>query len=125
MMILLRIACAMEKLRFLNIRDEYTRECLAGIPRRSWEHQQAIEALSGLFARKGCPAYIRGDNGREFTATLLKQWLQDLGVSTAYVAPGSPWANGYCESFNSNPLSKASLMITSIRRVSIGQTQFD
>ena len=90
-----------KKLRFLNIIDEYTRECLASIPRRSWKHQQVIEVLSGLFVLKGCPVYLRSDNGSEFTATRLKQWLQDLGVKTAYIEPGSPWENGYCESFNS------------------------
>ena len=79
-----------KKLRFLNIIDEYTRECLASIPRRSWKHQQVIEVLSGLFVLKGCPAYIRSDNGSEFTAKMLKQWLQDLGVATAYIEPGSP-----------------------------------
>ncbi|HPJ03547.1 MAG TPA: IS3 family transposase, partial [Candidatus Limiplasma sp.] len=88
-----------KKLRFLNIIDEYTRECLASIPRRSWRHQQVIEALSGLFVLKGCPAYLRSDNGSEFTANMLKQWLRDLGVTTAYIEPGSPWENGYCESF--------------------------
>ena len=90
-----------KRLRWLNIIDEYTRECLASIPRRSWQHQQIIELLSGLFVLKGCPSNLRSDNGTEFTATLLKQWLQDLGVATAYIEPGSLWENEYCESFNS------------------------
>ena len=89
------------KLRWLNIIDEYSRECLISIPQRSWRHQQIIEILSGLFVTKGCPAYIRSDNGSEFTATMLRQWLHDLGIATAYIEPGSPWENGYCESFNS------------------------
>lgn len=89
------------KLRWLNIIDEYTRECLASIPRRSWRHQYIIEVLSGLFVTRGCPAYIRSDNGSEFTATRLMEWLRNLNVSTAYIEPGSPWENGYCESFNS------------------------
>ncbi len=59
-----------------------------------------IEVLSGLFVLKGCPAYLRSNNSSELTATRLKQWLQDLGVTTAYIEPGSPWENGYCESFN-------------------------
>ncbi len=59
--------------RFLNIIDEYIRECLAGIPRRSWRHRQAIEVLSGLFVLKGCPAYLRRDNGTEFSAKRLRQ----------------------------------------------------
>ena len=49
---------------------------------------------------KGCPAYIRSDNGSEFIATRLRDWLADVGVDTAYIEPGSPWENGYCESFN-------------------------
>ncbi len=89
------------KIRWLNIIDEYSRECLASIPRRSWRHQYIIEILSGLFITKGCPAYIRSDNGSEFTATRLMEWLQNLNISTAYIEPGSPWENGYCESFNS------------------------
>lgn len=89
------------KIRWLNLIDEYTRECLASIPRRSWKHQNIIEVLSGLFLTKGCPEYIRSDNGSEFTANMLKKWLRDLGILTAYIEPGSPWENGYCESFNS------------------------
>lgn len=89
------------KVRWLNIIDEYTRECLASLPRRSWKHQNIIAVLSGLFLTKGCPAYIRSDNGSEFTANILKKWLSDLGILTAYIEPGSPWENGYCESFNS------------------------
>lgn len=89
------------KIRWLNIIDEYTRECLASIPRRSWKHQNIIEVLSGLFLTKGCPEYIRSDNGSEFTAIMLKKWLSNLGILTAYIEPGSPWENGYCESFNS------------------------
>ena len=60
-----------------------------------------IEALYGLFGLKGCPTYIRSDNGSEFVAIHLKQWLQDIGITTAYIEPGSPWENSYCESINS------------------------
>ena len=88
------------KVRWLNIIDEYSRECLASIPRRSWKHQDIIETLSGLFITKGCPAYIRSDNGSEFTAIVLRDWLRELNIGTAYIEPGSPWENGYCESFN-------------------------
>ena len=90
-----------KKIRWLNIIDEYTRECLVSIPRRSWKHQNIIELLAGLFLTKGCPEYIRSDNGSEFTANMLKKWLSNLGILTAYIEPGSPWENGYCESFNS------------------------
>ncbi len=88
------------KVRWLNIIDEFTRECLASIPRRSWKHQDIIETLSGLFVTKGCPESIRSDNGSEFTATRLREWLDRLSVQTAYIEPGSPWENGFCESFN-------------------------
>lgn len=90
-----------KKIRFLNIIDEYTHECLASIPRRSWRNNDIIELLSELMLIKGCPEYLRSDNGSEFTAKKLRQWLVDIGVITAYIEPGSPWENGYCESFNS------------------------
>ena len=60
-----------------------------------------LDALSGLFLLRGTPEYLRSDNGSEFTAKRLMSWLRDLGVITLYIEPGSPWENGYCESFNS------------------------
>lgn len=89
------------KVRWLNIIDEYSRECLASIPRRRWQHNNVMETLSELFLLKGCPEYIRSDNGSEFTAKAIRDWLTRLEVITAYIEPGSPWENGYCESFNS------------------------
>ena len=89
------------KIRFLNIIDEYTHECLASVPRRSWRSIDVIEVLSGLMVIRGCPEYIRSDNGAEFTANKLREWLKAINVITAYIEPGSPWENGYCESFNS------------------------
>lgn len=62
---------------------------------------QIVEILSDLFLSKGTPAYLRSDNGSEFTATKLREWLARVNVGTAYIEPGSPWENGYCESFNS------------------------
>ena len=88
------------KVRFLNIIDEYTHECLASIPRRSWKGNDVIEALSDIMIWRGSPEYIRSDNGSEFIAKRLRKWLQDVGVITTYIEPGSPWENGYCESFN-------------------------
>lgn len=88
------------KVRWLNIMDEYTRECLASLPRRHWKHTDIIAVLSDLFIMKGVPGYIRSDNGTEFTANKLREWFGNLGVATAYIEPGSPWENGYCESFN-------------------------
>jgi len=89
-----------KKIRFLNIIDEFSKDCLASIPRRSWRHHDIIEVLAGLMLIRGCPEYLRSDNGSEFTANKLRQWLTSLGVITAYIEPGSPWENGYCESFN-------------------------
>ena len=88
------------KVRWLNIIDEYTRECLASLPRRHWKHTDVMNVLSDLFIMKGTPGYIRSDNGSEFTANKLLEWLKELGVDTAFIEPGSPWENGYCESFN-------------------------
>ncbi len=87
-------------IRMLTILDEYTRECLAiGVARRM-NHQKVLEQLADLFVRKGVPDYIRSDNGSEFTAEAVRDWLERLGVKTAYIEPGSPWENGYNESFN-------------------------
>jgi len=90
-----------KKIRFLNIIDEYTRECLASIPRRSWRNNDVIEVLAQLMLLKGVPEYLRSDNGSEFTSKKIRAWLKNIGVITAYIEPGSPWENGYCESFNS------------------------
>ena len=89
------------KLRFLNVIDEHTRECLACIPRRSWKGPTVMETLADIMLHSGCPEYIRSDNGPEFIAKGLRKWLSSLGVITTYIEPGSPWENGYCESFNS------------------------
>lgn len=81
--------------------DEATHECLASMPRRNWKSRVVIELLlSGLMVERGCPEYIRSDNGPEFIANNLRAWLGKLGVITAYIEPGSPWKNRYCESFN-------------------------
>ncbi len=82
-----------KKMRFLNIIDEYSKECLASIPKRSWRNNDVIEVLSGLMVIKGCLAYLLSDNGTEFTAKKLLQWLSNVGVITAYIEPGSPWEN--------------------------------
>ena len=88
------------KIRWLNIIDEYSKECLASLAKRNWKHTDVLEILAGLFVVKGSPVYIRSDNGSEFTAKKLRSWLREVNVSTAYIEPGSPWENGYCESFN-------------------------
>ena len=86
--------------RLLTILDEYTRECLAIDTGRSLTHDAVLHRLSDLFFRRGIPEHIRSDNGSEFTATAVRNWLKRLGVKTLYIEPGSPWENGYIESFN-------------------------
>ncbi len=87
-------------LRMLNIIDEYTRKCLAIRVDRKIKANDVIDTLSDLFITRGIPQYIRSDNGPEFVAELLRTWLHNLGVTTAFIEPGSPWENGYIESFN-------------------------
>lgn len=86
--------------RILNIIDEFTRECLAIQVARRLRSMDVIHTLGKLFVRKGIPMHIRSDNGSEFIAIKLREWLQKLGVKTLYIEPGSPWENGYIESFN-------------------------
>ena len=86
--------------RILNIMDEYTRECLAITVERSITAQAVIHKLADLFITRGIPEHIRSDNGPEFTARAVRKWLRDLEVRSLYIEPGSPWENGYIESFN-------------------------
>ncbi|MDP2661258.1 MAG: IS3 family transposase, partial [Dehalococcoidia bacterium] len=88
------------KLRILTLLDEYTRECLALPVGRRMGSRQVIETLSEVMLWRGIPEHIRSDNGPEFIARELRQWLANLGTGTLYIEPGSPWENGYCESFN-------------------------
>jgi transposase InsO family protein len=85
----------------LNIIDEFSRECLAIRINRKLKATDVIDALSDLFILRGIPTHIRSDNGPEFIAQNLRNWLSAVGAKTAYIMPGSPWENGYCESFNS------------------------
>jgi len=87
-------------LKFLTVIDEYTRECLAIDVSRSIKSGDVMERLADLFASRCVPRYIRSDNGPEFIATRLRQWIGDLGAEPLFIEPGSPWENGYCESFN-------------------------
>jgi len=87
-------------IRMLVIVDEYTRECLAIDVARTLRSEHVLERLFDLFVRRGLPDYIRSDNGAEFTATAVREWLAKIGVKTLYIEPGSPWENGYVESFN-------------------------
>jgi transposase InsO family protein len=86
--------------RMLTVIDEFSRECLAIHVQRQIRSDDMLAVLTDLFARHGPPAHIRSDNGAEFTATAVRDWLGRIGVTTLYIEPGSPWENGYCESFN-------------------------
>lgn len=88
-------------LKWLSILDEYTRECLALKVSRSITSEDVIDTLAELFAMRGVPRAIRSDNGPEFVARRIQGWLGRLGIETRYIAPGSPWENGYAESFHS------------------------
>jgi transposase InsO family protein len=86
--------------RILTILDEYTRECLAMRVDRHISSQNVIDQLYELFLLRGVPKHIRSDNGSEFTAKKIRTWLTELRVKTIFIEPGSPWENGYIESFN-------------------------
>ena len=86
--------------RMLCIIDEFTREALAIRVARRLNSTDVIEALCDLFIVRGIPAHIRSDNGPEFIAAALREWITAVGAKTAYIEPGSPWENGYVESFN-------------------------
>lgn len=86
--------------RMLTVIDEFTRRCLAIKVERSLKNEDVMHILADLFIEQGQPDYLRSDNGSEFTAKAIRKWLDDVGVCTAYIEPGSPWENGYNESFN-------------------------
>ena len=88
------------KVRMLNVVDEFTRECLAIRVARKLKAIDVIDVLSDLFILRGVPGHIRSDNGPEFIAQTVRDWIGAVGAKTAYIAPGSPWENGYVESFN-------------------------
>ncbi len=87
-------------LKLLTIIDEHSRECLAIDVSRHITSEEVLERLAQLFVERGTPAYLRSDNGPEFVAKAVREWLGELGVGTLYIEPGSPWENGYIESFN-------------------------
>lgn len=86
--------------KMLTIIDEYTRECLSIDVARRLKSDDVLDRLTQLFVYRGVPDHIRSDNGPEFTADAVRDWLKRLGVKTLYIEPGSPWENGYIESFN-------------------------
>ena len=87
-------------LRMLNIVDEYSRECLKIHIDRRVKAADVVYELSELFIERGVPEYLRSDNGSEFTADFVRDWLHRVGAKTLFIEPGSPWENGYIESFN-------------------------
>ena len=89
------------KVKLLVVIDEFTRECLALDTGKRFTGHDVVEVLRYLFAVRGCPDSIRSDNGPEFVSRAVQKWLEVSGVKTLYIAPGSPWENGYVESFNS------------------------
>ena len=87
-------------LRMLTMVDEYTRECLTIDVAREYRSEHVLDRLAELFVERGAPTYLRSDNGSEFTATAVREWLKRVGVETLFIEPGSPWENGDVESFN-------------------------
>ena len=88
------------RLKLLTVLDEHTRECLAIVVADKIRSHDVLEVLADLFVRHGPPEYLRSDNGPEFTAKIVRRWLGRVGVETLFIEPGSPWENGYNESFN-------------------------
>ena len=87
-------------LKLLTVLDEHTRVCLAIVVARKIRSHDVLEVLADLFVRHGPPEYLRSDNGPEFSAKLVRRWLGRVGVEMLFIEPGSPWENGYNESFN-------------------------
>lgn len=93
------VAANGRQLKFLVVIDEFTRRCLKIRVGRSCKSTDVVKTLSSLFRQHGTPTLIRSDNGPEFAAKAIQDFLKDLPTNTAFVEPGSPWQNGYCESF--------------------------
>jgi len=87
-------------IKILTVIDEYSKECLAMVVERRLQSDDVLSCLTELFIQHGIPEHIRSDNGPEFTARMVRHWLKRLGVQTLFIEPGSPWENGYNESFN-------------------------
>ena len=87
-------------IKMLTVIDEYSRECLAIVVEQRLQSDDVLSCITELFVKHGPPEHIRSDNGSEFTARVVHQWLKRLGVQTLFIEPGRPWENGYNESFN-------------------------
>ena len=88
------------KVRLMTLIDEFTRECLAIRVARRINGLGVLETMADVMLVRGIPEHIRSDNGPEMTAKIVRIWLASVGAKTLYIEPGSPWENGYCESFN-------------------------
>jgi transposase InsO family protein len=88
------------RIRLMTLIDEFTRKCLAIRVARRINAIGVIETLADAMLFEGLPTYIRSDNGPEMVAKVLREWLTGLGTRNLYIEPGSPWENGFCESFN-------------------------
>jgi transposase InsO family protein len=88
------------KLRLMTLIDEFTRECLSIRVARRINSFGVLETMADVMLMRGVPEYIRSDNGAEMTAKIVRNWLTQVGAKTLFIEPGSPWENGYCESFN-------------------------
>jgi putative transposase len=88
------------KVRLMTLIDEFTRECLAIRVARRINSLGVLETMADVMLTRGIPEHVRSDNGPEMTAKIVRQWLASVGAKTLYIEPGSPWENGYCESFN-------------------------
>ena len=116
------------RFRMLNVVDEFTRECLAIRVARKLGSADVVDALADLFLTRGTPAHVRSDNGPEFVAKAVRGWIGGVGATAAFIEPGSPWENGYVESFNGklrdelldaeafNTLAEAKVLIERWRR---------
>ena len=96
----------------LTVIDEFTRRCMAVVVERRLNSDNVLHCLTELFVQHGPPDHIRSDNGSEFTAHAVRDWLGRIGVKTLYIEPGSPWENGYNESFNSNQVPLTILLLS-------------
>ena len=90
----------MHKLRLMTLIDEFTRECLAIRVARRINSFGVLETMADVMLMRGVPEHIRSGNGAEMTAKVVRNWLTQVGAKTLFIEPGSPWENGYCESFN-------------------------
>ncbi len=88
------------RFRMLNVVDEFTRACLAIRVARKLGSADVVDVLADLFIARGVPAHVRSDSGPEFVAAAVRGWIGGAGAKTAFIEPGSPWENGYVESFN-------------------------